>query len=171
MQAPSTASTWTAWPGGRLHRDRVWGPATLAWDRPCVWPELLMLTCSLPTLLPIHKPLYSVSVHSRLLIPDSATNAKHHFLTSSSRKTARSSVILLRMAPPRGAKRKSDQNVSAAADADSAQDMTDATETGSPAPQDDSRKRQKTGISMGQKQALIDNLQLESMWTWSRHDP
>lgn len=75
------------------------------------------------------------------------------------------------MAPPRGSKRKSDGSVSAADHVEDAQDMTAqgvAIEAGSPAAQDSPRKKQRTGISMSQKQALIDNLQLESTWPRSR---
>lgn len=75
------------------------------------------------------------------------------------------------MAPPRGTKRKSDESVLATDHVDHAQDMATqriATKDGSPSAQDSPRKKQKTGISMSQKQALIENLQLESMWLPSR---
>lgn len=42
-----------------------------------------------------------------------------------------------------------------------------ATKTG--APTQSPRKRQKTVISSNQKQALIDNIQLESRWPQSTH--
>lgn len=70
------------------------------------------------------------------------------------------------MSPPRGIKRKSDESVPAGDQIDNTQDMTEyisATRTGSPSvAQEGPRKRQRTGITLGQKQALIDNLQLES---------
>ena len=71
------------------------------------------------------------------------------------------------MAPPRGTKRKSDESVTGDAHGEKAQSMTehtDTTRTDNPsAAQEGPRKKQKTGITMSQKQALIDNLQLESM--------
>lgn len=69
------------------------------------------------------------------------------------------------MAPAQGIKRRSDESASAADQVEDAQDMgaqKTVTRAGSPVAQDGPRKKQKTGISMSQKQALIDNLQLES---------
>lgn len=69
------------------------------------------------------------------------------------------------MAPPRGTKRKSDESASRGDQVENAQNMTEhfgATRKGSPSvAQESPRKRQRTGISLSQKQALIDNLQLE----------
>lgn len=60
------------------------------------------------------------------------------------------------------------------AHAEKAHNMTDhtgATRTGSSsAAQEGPRKKQKTGITMSQKQALIDNLQLESTFAPSGMD-
>ncbi|ROW16277.1 hypothetical protein VPNG_01872 [Cytospora leucostoma] len=68
------------------------------------------------------------------------------------------------MAAPRGTKRKSDDSPSADDQAENV-NMTEhmmATRAGSPSMyQEGPRKRQRTGITSGQKQALIDNLQLE----------
>lgn len=73
------------------------------------------------------------------------------------------------MAPPRGTKRKSDESASSGDQVEKAQNMTEyigATRKGSPSfAQESPRKRQRTGISLSQKQALIDNLQLESTFT------
>ncbi len=61
-------------------------------------------------------------------------------------------------------KRKSDQiNMG---DEEYAIDMTSQkvpTKGGSPHPQENPSKRQRVGITLAQKQALIDNLELESM--------
>ncbi|KAJ4396896.1 hypothetical protein N0V93_001118 [Gnomoniopsis smithogilvyi] len=65
------------------------------------------------------------------------------------------------MAPPRGTKRKSDETGDHVRDASNLASQTVATKTGSSSGQTSPRKKQKTGISLGQKQALIDNLQLE----------
>ncbi|ROW11521.1 hypothetical protein VMCG_01129 [Cytospora schulzeri] len=69
------------------------------------------------------------------------------------------------MAPPRGTKRKSDESASASDRVENAQNITehiDATTADNPfVAQESPRKRQRTGITLSQKQALIDNLQLE----------
>lgn len=69
------------------------------------------------------------------------------------------------MATPRGTKRKSDDSPSADDQAENV-NMTEhmmVTRAGSPSVyQEGPRKRQRTGITLGQKQALVDNLQLES---------
>ncbi|KAK7745359.1 hypothetical protein SLS53_002855 [Cytospora paraplurivora] len=68
------------------------------------------------------------------------------------------------MAPPRGTKRKSDDSPSADDQAENVNmtEHTMATRAGSPSvTQEGPRKRQRTGITLGQKQALIENLQLE----------
>lgn len=67
------------------------------------------------------------------------------------------------MQPLSGRKRKSDQLE--ADDEQYAVDMTSQqvpTKGGSPHPQESPSKRQRVGITLAQKQALIDNLQLES---------
>lgn len=67
------------------------------------------------------------------------------------------------MQPLGGRKRKSDQLES---DAQYPTDLTSQkvpTKGGSPHPEESAYKRQKVGITLAQKQALIDNLQLESM--------
>ncbi|TPX17467.1 uncharacterized protein E0L32_003110 [Thyridium curvatum] len=61
------------------------------------------------------------------------------------------------MAPPRGRKRKSDQSTTE--DAPNMAGQTVPTKSGSPS--ESPRKKRKVGITLGQKQALIDNLQLE----------
>ena len=69
------------------------------------------------------------------------------------------------MQPLSNKKRKSDQ-ISMAGDDQYAVDMTSQkipTKGGSPHPQESPSKRQRVGITLAQKQALIDNLQLESM--------
>lgn len=69
------------------------------------------------------------------------------------------------MAPPRGTKRKSDESASASDHGNTAHDTAAqkvATKTHDAHSEHSPRKRQKTGISMAQKQALVDNLQLES---------
>lgn len=70
------------------------------------------------------------------------------------------------MAPPRGTKRKSNEHVLAADDgshdAPNVADQRVDAKAGSHSGPDTPRKKQKT-ISLAQKQALIENLQLESM--------
>ena len=63
--------------------------------------------------------------------------------------------------PPRGRKRKSDQSV--ASEADDAPNMTASTTTTTMATktEESPSKRRKVGVTIAQKQALIDNLQLE----------
>lgn len=68
---------------------------------------------------------------------------------------------------PRGTKRKSNEDVLAADQIGDAPNMAEqrmATKTETPSAQENPRKKQKTGISLNQKQALVENLQLESMW-------
>ncbi|KUI65909.1 hypothetical protein VM1G_01716 [Cytospora mali] len=68
------------------------------------------------------------------------------------------------MAPPRGTKRKSDESVSVGDQVENTQSITghmNATRTEGLSAQESPRKRQRTGISLSQKQALVDNLQLE----------
>lgn len=67
------------------------------------------------------------------------------------------------MPAPRGRKRKSDQSTTSTADNYNTQNMTVPTKTGS-STEESPRKRRKIGITLTQKQALIDNLQLESKW-------
>lgn len=66
---------------------------------------------------------------------------------------------------PRGTKRTSDEMAPDNVE-DAPAPQTIATKAGNPSEpsgQDSPRKKQRTGISLSQKQALIDNLQLESM--------
>lgn len=74
------------------------------------------------------------------------------------------------MAPQRGTKRKTDENVLAADDgshdAQSTADHNDDAMARSTPEQDIPRKKQKTAIPLVQKQALIENLQLESTWSF-----
>ena len=68
--------------------------------------------------------------------------------------------------PPSTRKRKSDQ-LDMSNDNEYAGDMASQkipTKGGSPHPQESPSKRQRVGITLAQKQALIDNLQLESMY-------
>jgi hypothetical protein len=68
------------------------------------------------------------------------------------------------MQPLSSRKRKSDQ-LEMDDDEQYAVDMTSQqvpTKGGSPHPQESPSKRQRVGITLAQKQALIDNLQLES---------
>ena len=70
------------------------------------------------------------------------------------------------MQPPSSRKRKSDQ-LDMSNDNEYAGDMASQkipTKGGSPHPQESPSKRQRVGITLAQKQALIDNLQLESMY-------
>lgn len=72
------------------------------------------------------------------------------------------------MSPSRRTKGQSGESAPAAGrveNAHGAPEHTIATKAGSSsaAPQESPRKKQATGISMSQKQALVDNLQLESM--------
>lgn len=77
--------------------------------------------------------------------------------------------IIFEMAP-RGTKRKSDETTpDNVEDAQVMALQTVATKMGSPSGQVNPRKKQRTGISLSQKQALIDNLQLESMWPRFTH--
>lgn len=74
------------------------------------------------------------------------------------------------MVSQRGTKRKTDENVPIADSGnDDAQDTVDyhadAISRSTPE-QDVPRKKQKTAIPLAQKQALIENLQLESMWSF-----
>lgn len=70
------------------------------------------------------------------------------------------------MTPPRRTKGQPGEPASDADQVENAHDAPEqsiATKAGSSsAAQESPRKRQATGISMSQKQALIDNLQLES---------
>lgn len=70
------------------------------------------------------------------------------------------------MSPSRRTKRQSGESASAADQVDNAHGAPEqriATKAGSSsAAQESPRKKQATGISMSQKQALVDNLQLES---------
>lgn len=75
------------------------------------------------------------------------------------------------MAPPRGTKRKSDETADHVGDAPDLAPQAIATKKGSSSGQNSPRKKQKTGISLGQKQALIDNLQLESTWSQCTRRP
>lgn len=82
----------------------------------------------------------------------------------------------LRMPPIRGKKRKSvestmsnDEELQQNAAVDIAMGQTVPTKTGSPTTSEESPcKKMKTGITLAQKQALIDNLQLESMFPAQR---
>ncbi|KAJ4408251.1 hypothetical protein N0V82_009737 [Gnomoniopsis sp. IMI 355080] len=65
------------------------------------------------------------------------------------------------MASPRGTKRKSDETADHVRDAPDLASQTVATKAGNSAGQSSPRKKQKTGLTLGQKEALIDNLQLE----------
>lgn len=76
--------------------------------------------------------------------------------------------------PPRGRKRKSDQSV--ASEVDDAPNMiattttTTTTTTMATKTEESPSKRRKVGVTIAQKQALIDNLQLEgesTCWRWS----
>lgn len=75
--------------------------------------------------------------------------------------------------PPRGRKRKSDQSV--ASEVDDAPNMiptttTTTTTTTATKSEESPSKRRKVGVTIAQKQALIDNLQLEgesTCWRWS----
>ena len=73
--------------------------------------------------------------------------------------------------PPRGRKRKSE---SVASEMDDAPNMTTTTTAGqkiatkTSSAEESPRKRQKTGVTAAQKQALIDNLQLEGAFLKSR---
>lgn len=74
--------------------------------------------------------------------------------------------------PPRGRKRKSDQSV--ASEADDAPNMTATTTTTTMATKtkESPSKRRKVGVTIAQKQALIDNLQLEGEFSypgWHQH--
>ncbi|CAN8099480.1 unnamed protein product [Discula destructiva] len=62
---------------------------------------------------------------------------------------------------PRGMKRKSDETANNVEDAQDMASQAIATKTGSFPDQSTPRKKLRTGISLSQKQALIDNLQLE----------
>jgi hypothetical protein len=69
------------------------------------------------------------------------------------------------MQPVIGKKRKSDQ-LEMHSDGQYTVDMTSQkipTKGGSPHPEESPYKRQRVGITLAQKQALMDNLQLESM--------
>lgn len=70
------------------------------------------------------------------------------------------------MSPSRHTKGQSSESASAADHADNAYGAPEqriATQAGSSsAAQESPRKKQTTGISMSQKQAIVDNLQLES---------
>lgn len=80
------------------------------------------------------------------------------------------------MPPIRGKKRKSvestmsnDEELQQNAAVDIAMGQTVPTKTGSPTTSEESPcKKMKTGITLAQKQALIDNLQLESMFPAQR---
>lgn len=66
--------------------------------------------------------------------------------------------------PPKGRKRKSDQSfASAADDAPSAQLVATKMQSSEKNPS----KRRKVGVTFAQKQALIDNLQLEGRFSTS----
>lgn len=71
------------------------------------------------------------------------------------------------MTPSRRTKGQSGESAPAAGQVENAHGAPEqriATKAGSSsAAQESPRKKQTTGISMGQKQALVDNLQLESM--------
>lgn len=71
------------------------------------------------------------------------------------------------MTPPRRAKGQSGESAAVAGrveNAYGAPEQTIATKAGSSsAAQESPRKKQTTGVSISQKQALVDNLQLESM--------
>jgi hypothetical protein len=70
------------------------------------------------------------------------------------------------MQPIVGKKRKSDQ-LDTHSDGQYTVDMTSQkipTKGASPHPQESPYKRQRVGITLAQKQALMDNLQLESMF-------
>jgi len=76
------------------------------------------------------------------------------------------------MQPLSTRKRKSDQ-LDMTSDAQYAADMTSQqvpTKGGSPHPEESAYKRQKVGVTLAQKQALIDNLQLESMSNASKRE-
>jgi len=69
------------------------------------------------------------------------------------------------MAPIRSRKRKSDESVASSDDHEIHTDdevQQIATKSGSPAAMENPTKKRRTGITPAQKQALIDNLQLES---------
>jgi hypothetical protein len=78
--------------------------------------------------------------------------------------SAGADILTTTMPVPRGKKRKSDQSVATTEDGHlqtmSAKSPTKMGEDSQESP----RKRRKLGVTLAQKQALMDNLQLEGAW-------
>ncbi len=102
-------------------------------------------------------PHLQTSKQLRIPIPVLRTAAKH---TKLAIFTIHESI----MPPIRGRKRKSDQSTISNDDytAHEMASQTIPTKSGSPSGQESPRKKRKTNITLAQKQALIENLQLES---------
>lgn len=167
-EAPTHSSVSSAWPRSLRHKPgwqsltrcqtpvhaRTYPPVRLG------WPELLLFTL---TELDVTCNIFEF--HQLHTIPPTEFACT---LTSSKPYESTSKFQNIAKMAPRGTKRKSDETIpDNVEDAHDVAPQTIATKAGSPSRssgQDSPRKKQRTGISLSQKQALIDNLQLESMW-------